>query len=212
MSLWRCLVAGFVLVGFLAASGQAQTNAPPHASFTGVGEATPAVWTVASGPSNTLVFTVKCAGFRAAPVEGGYALEVPGQARSGRTGEPDVPRLPRIISGRKGCRMVVESSPGEPWREVSNITVAAVTAYVPSDDSGKPVLRSVRVPDPVIYTTDSFFPAALAGVQEAWMGTQKLARLEAVLVQFNPVTHVVRYTTTLKGVIRFEPVTEPSER
>lgn len=205
---------GWLLLGAcLVTSSRAETNgAAAGTPFIGVGEAVPAVWKVTSGPSNTLIFSVRCSGFRAIPVEGGYSLQVPGQAHSERPGAPDVPRLPRITKGRKGCRMVIESAPAEPWRELSNITVAAVTSYVPAGGGESAGWRVTRTPDPAVYSSGQFVPETLAAVQEFWMGTQKLARLEAVLVQYNPVTHVVRYTTELNGVIRFEPVAEPSER
>jgi len=50
-----------------------------------------------------------------------------------------------------------------------------------------------------------FWPPELAVVNEAWMGTQKVVRIQCAMLQVNPARRAIRYTLRLTGRLVFEP-------
>lgn len=78
--------------------------------------------------------------------------------------------------------------------------------------TNRPTYRTVRTPSPSVYQEDRFWPDPVVTVQAAWMGTNKIVRVECAPIQYNPVRHVIRYATVLKGTLMFESSGNPQDR
>lgn len=178
-------------------------------AFSGVGEARVAKWTITALPgTNDVRFCVECTGFSATPVDGGFSLQIPGQASSARAGTPDVPRVVKLLPGFKGRRAVLTLQ-GMDATNIPDVAVVAAEGF--KLDNPESATRK-RVPhrdaDPDVYGQDRFWPVDLGRVEEAWIGTQKVVRVECFPVQYNPLTRTVRFYRRIEGMLRFETVGE----
>ena len=194
-----------MVILFLALS-MSRSGANP-ANFTGVGAARAAVWTVtpASGSRDWRI-VIECSGFSAVPVAGGYSLRIPGQASSAKPGTPDVPHLAKLVPGVKGAKAVLMIRGADPTN-LTDIVVAPAEGFKLDDpESSNRTLRPYRESDPGLYGTDQLWPAELGRVEEAWIGTQKVVRVECFPVQYAPLTKAIRFYRRLEGELRFEPV------
>jgi len=202
------------------AEADSRTSAPTNAVAApgvpplNIGVARPAVWTVlpASNGEYSCSFAVEIAGFSAAATPDGYALHIPGEAAAAGRGTPAVPRVARFFPGVSGRVAVLQVSGVSP-AELTNLSVAAAEDYVVvSPDGGTRHLAPVRHPSPAIYATDQFWPPELGRVEEAWMGTQKLVRVECFPVQYNPASKIVRWYRRMEGTLVFEPAESGASR
>ena len=192
------------------ALAQATTNAPSPqvAHFQGIGEPCPASWMVmpSSSGDGACAFTVEVKGISAVAGPEGYELHIPGEATSAAPGTPAIPRIAKLFPGMRG-RTAVLTVTGFSPTEVTNIPVVAAEAYAvdnPERTTRSP--RSLRRRAPDIYAQDRFWPPEVGRVQEAWIGTQKVVRVEVFPVQYNPQRETVRFYRRLEGVVSFEPV------
>lgn len=196
---------GICVLALRVTGWAASTNAAEQiATFNGVGDAAPAVWTITPlSNSPDFLVSIDCSGFTAVPVTGGYSLRIPGQVSSAKPGTPDVPHLAKLWQGIKDARVVLTLQGKDQTNVVGE--VASAEGYKLDDsESLMPVLRPERRPDSTIYNQNQFWPAELGSVEEAWIGTQKVVRLECIPVQYNPCTKVIRFYRSLEGVLRFE--------
>lgn len=195
------------LVAWVAGAGGAATNAVTGAGrFRGVGDIRPAVWTVTpiDGTPDSRI-QIDIAGFSASEGDGGYALRIPGQALPA-PGTPDVPRLTRLLPGHGGFQAVLEVR-GLEATNVPDVAVAAAPVHrVEAPEAEVRRLRPCREPDPGIYGRDAFWPPALGRVEEAWIGTQKVVRVECFPIQYNPSRKTICCYRRLEGVLRFERI------
>jgi len=120
------------------------------------------------------------------------------------SGSPNLPLLSKLVDGRKGFATrveVVETS----FRDIRNIDIAPVktilTAYAPDDMSEN---YDSLERDAEIYESDAFWPADIADVTEAWIGTRKVTRISFRPVQYNPVTRTLRYHESIVARISTE--------
>lgn len=204
---WLVAVASALVVaavGAVLADGDAAGVA-----FSGVGEARVAKWTITALPGTDDVrFCVECRGFSATPVDGGFSLQIPGQASSARAGTPAVPRVVKLLPGFKGRRAVLTLQ-GMDSTNISDVAVVAAEGFkLDNPDSATRKRVPHRDADPEIYGQDRFWPVDLGRVEEAWIGTQKVVRVECFPVQYNPVTRTVRFYRRIEGALRFESLSE----
>lgn len=201
------LWVGLWLAACLVAASGAATNAVTAAgAFRGIGDVRPAVWTVVPiGGTPDSKIQLDLAGFVAAEAGGGYVLKIPGQAAS-LAGTPDVPRLTRLFPGYGGLRAVLELRGLEPTNVTGIVIVASPTQRLEDPEAEVRRLRPSREPDPAIYGRDAFWPAKLGRVEEAWIGTQKVVRVECFPVQYNASRKTVCFYRRLEGVLRFERI------
>lgn len=181
----KCIIPLFLAVGY---AGMAMA---------GLGDPRPAVWTLTPIPgSSNLQISVQCFGFETVTVAEGSALRIPGQATAGKPGAPDVPGLAKLVPGIKGMRAVLTLQGFDPTN-LMDVVVAPVES---------PVQGSLpqRQSDPGIYGKAQFWPSKLGWVDEAWIGTQKVVRLECHPVQYNPVQKSIRFYRRLEGIVSFE--------
>ncbi len=173
----------------------------------GLGDPQPAVLTLIPIPeSPNLKISIAFSGFEIIEGACGASLRIPGQASTATPGAPDVPGIPKLVPGIKGMRAVLTLHGFDPTN-VLDVIVAPAKGYtreVP-EGSGR-VLPPQRQPDPGIYRTAEFWPSELGRVDEAWIGTQKVVRVECFPVQYNPVLKTIRFYRRLEGVLRFERI------
>jgi hypothetical protein len=174
------------------------------APFSGAGTPTPAGWSFADpGPDGVVNFRVTIPGFQAVRAGDGYVLRVPGQCIPYPQGAPDVPFVATVIPGSAGVAAEAKLADAA-FQEFTNVTVAPVEAVrVDDPEAASPKLTRVRVRSPEIYNKPAFWPEDLVKVQEAWMGTQKLVRIEIHPVQYNPVSKTVRFYREFTGTLNF---------
>lgn len=224
---WRVKATGLVVTlmvtaergAFGAPAPVSQDSTPPIADyasvlapFHGVGNPTPAVWTIEPNGGQSQPFSVAFTGFGATNTPEGYLLFLPGQAARREPGRPDLPAAAELVSGRPGASVHVVLTPPA-WIEIAGISVAPTEQRVMDDvTTNRPTYRMVRSPAPSIYGEDRFWPDPVVTVQTAWMGTNKIVRAECVPVQYNPVRHVIRYATVLEGTLVFEASSDPQDR
>ena len=135
----------------------------------------------------------------------GYVLHIPGEAVSAAPGTPAIPRIARLLPGRKDRAAILQVT-GFSSVEVTNSPVASTDAHeVDHPESPTRALRPVRRRLPEIYTRDQFWPPELGQAQEAWIGTQKVVRVEVFPVQYNAKRETVRFFGRLEGTVVFEP-------
>jgi hypothetical protein len=149
-------------------------------------------------------FRVGIPGFVIRSSEAGLIISVPGQASHGNPGEPALPAIATVCAAGGALSFSVEMLPPS-WIEITNMLVAPVASRVLENvTTNAPTYREERRPSPSLYEADRFWPDVTTTIQEAWMGTQKLVRIECVPFQYNPVRKVLRYTPVLEG--RMVPV------
>ena len=188
----------FIILGLvLALEGLGQS--------VGIGEPRLPVWTITTlEEGQEIRITVECSGYSVAPVPGGVALRMPGQASSGQAGTPDIPRLSKLISGLPAATAVLTLK-GYDSTNIPNVVVAPVEGYeVEQLDKGARELRPYRRISSEVYDADQFWPEGFGHVSEAWIGTQKVVRVECYPVHYNPVTKTLCFYRRLEGVVRFE--------
>lgn len=174
--------------------------------FSGVGDVRKAIWTITPSPgSSNVTIRIQCSGFAAVQAGDGCSLRIPEQALSAKPGTPDVPRLARLLPGIKGTRAVLAIH-GTDSTNLTNVLVAPAEGFrLVESESPKRQLRPYRQPDTDIYGRDEFWPVELGKVEEAWLGTQRVVRVECFPVQYNPLTKAIRFYRRLEGELRFEP-------
>ena len=219
---WRgvlsACVAGGALNLVLAAGGAelglpsppARTNAAPapKGPLQNFGVPRSAAWTVAppAAGESSRSFTVEISGFSAVDTQDGCVLHIPGEVSATDKGTPAVPRVAKLFTEAPGCAAVLRMNGASP-AEATNISVAAAEDYVVvSPEGAARRLSPVRRPSPDIYARDQFWPPELGRVQEAWIGTQKVVRVECFPIQYNPVRRTIRWYRRLEGTLVFEPV------
>ena len=134
----------------------------------------------------------------------GYSTMMAHASNPMPSGSPDLPLVSKLMEGREGFATkvdVVETS----YRDIPAIDIAPVetmrTAYAPDDTSE--YYESLEK-DAAIYETDVFWPADIADVTEAWIGTRKVTRVSFRPVQYNPVTRTLRYHESITARISHE--------
>ena len=211
LSLRPLLAAG----ALLAARAPAQSDPPSlpgaiHSNAAagcclGAGEPRPPVWTWDAPGGMIRTFQVSIAGFRAEATPQGYVLSVPGQPHPPRPGVPDVTPVVTTLAGVAGCTARVDSVRAD-WQEATGIRAAPAEGRRMDDvTTNAPTYRTVREEAPAVYAADAFWPPELAVVNEAWMGTQKVVRIQCAMLQVNPARRAIRYTLRLTGRLVFEP-------
>lgn len=183
----KCIIPLFLATGYACLA------------MAGLGETRPAVWTLTPIPgSNNLQISVQCFGFETVPGATGVSVRIPGQATAGKPGAPDVPGLAKLVPGIKGMRAVLTLQGFDP----TNLTdVGVVPVAGPMQ-----ALSPQRQADPGIYGQAQFWPSNLGRVDEAWIGTQKVVRVECYPVQYNPVAKTLRFYRRLEGILSFDKI------
>ena len=143
----------------------------------------------------------------------GDIVELAGLDRTGADGAPDLPRFLHSFPIPAGVRVEVEvESAGA--RDRPGVRVAATPGWKSVTDDGE-TFRSepTTAPDPATYAVPDFWPAELATVTQAAVGTQHFARVELNPVQVQPVAGVLRQHASLTARVRFRreaPLKVPS--
>lgn len=162
-------------------------------------------WSWEEAGTTALMFRLEIRGLKIAATPDGFVFSLPGQAHSGRPGTPELPFLAKTRPGMPGLTARLELKPVV-WTEITNIDVCPVTVRVLADvTTNAPTYRFERIRAEPVYGVDAFWPADLASIQEAWMGTQKLIRVECCPMQFNPGLRVARYAVLMEGAVVLEP-------
>ena len=136
---------------------------------------------------------------------GGLLLRWAGDEWPNPGGVPDLPGLVQPLAGQPGYRIGVKIVDAE-FEEEEGIRIVAAPGHrrtLVADNQY--AVSEVREPDAGIYARDEFWPAALARVDEAWQGTNRLARLELRPVQWNPQRGVLRIYSRLVVEVVFQP-------
>ncbi len=165
-----------------------------------------AAWTVVplDGAIAEQPFSVTSADLEFTETPVGYRLTMEGQASRMGAGSPDVPRLTKLIDGVPGMIAQAEVLSSS-YREIANVDLQPVEeSYRYFGLDGTTEIRVRQEADEDIYGTDGFWPKDIVSVTEAWMGTQKVARIEVQPVQYNPVTRTLRYHESVSARIRYE--------
>jgi hypothetical protein len=174
-------------------------------NFRGLGEPRQAAWVFGPATGEDRPFKVTLDGFAARKTSDGYILSVPGQATPRNPGGPDLPVVSVLIRGIPGATARVELDSAK-WTEIKDVTVAPVESRVMEDvTTNAPSYLQVRTPAATVYDKDRFWPERIARLDEAWMGTNRIIRIEVTPFQYNPVRGILRYCPTLEGRIVLEP-------
>ena len=130
-------------------------------------------------------------------LESGVLLRLGDDEPAASGGVPDMPSLVKALVGQPGYRIearVVETE----QQEEAGVRVAPSKAMVRTLVSdNKYAVTWVREATSEVYARDAFWPESLVQVDEAWQGTNRLARLVIRPVQWNPKTGVLRTHTRL---------------
>jgi hypothetical protein len=120
-------------------------------------------------------------------------------------GVPDLPSLVRPLSALAGysiTAVVVETES----RDETGVRVA------PSKDMRRTLVADnkyqvtwVREPTSELYARNMFWPESLVQVDQAWQGSNRLARLVIRPVQWNPKTEVLRIHERLVVDLVYQP-------
>lgn len=124
--------------------------------------------------------------------EGGVLIRSGDDGWAAEPGAPDLPALVRSLAAPPGfrlsARLVSSDYQDDP---VPRVLPAPVLRRTLVDDNRYDTAW-VRDADPGIYQKDAFWPEALLRVDDAWQGTNRLARLLIRPVQWNPVAGILR--------------------
>lgn len=127
------------------------------------------------------------------------------QGARAKPGAPDLPVLVKVLPVAAGYSLQVRVE-DSPFEDTAGLDVVPVETWSAGDpEAARPVPTSRRVPAAGIYSSTNFWPQKLVHVDEAWMGTQKVARVEVCPVQYNPSTRTLRFFRQLNGEILFVP-------
>lgn len=132
----------------------------------------------------------------------GAVPRIQGQVAPLRPGAPDVPVVATAVPCAARGAPVVRILETQP-EDVTNTVIAPAQRWVVDPESSSPVPVPVRARDESLYALPAFWPAELADVKVAMMGTQGLVRIECRPVQYNPVTGTVRVHRRMRGVVEF---------
>ena len=179
-----------------------------ESGFAGFAVPAPPVWTLSPdyGVGHPLQVTVTLSGFGAAKVGEGYALTIPDQVRTGTPGAPDIAFVAKTIPGVSGGRATVrvKEVTSQDFTNVVVIPSETIT-YISADGEKPPVEKRERTQSQAIYGSGGFWPVDVAAVQEAWMGTQKLLRIECHPLKYDPSLQKIHFCSMLSVEVVFEP-------
>jgi len=176
-------------------------------AFSGFGTPGPSKWSVTEGPNRgfPLTIVVSTPGVEAIAVDEGYVLRTAQSAGIPAGGRPDLPVAVKVVRGVPGYRAVLEDVECAS-REARDVRIApAATVIAETQPDGKTPLVKRRVADTSIYGQAGFWPESMIRVEEAWMGTQKLVRITAWPVQYDPSAETVRFNQQITARIGLVP-------
>ncbi len=138
-------------------------------------------------------------------VSGGLLLQFGDDEPAASGGVPDLPSLVRPLAGQPGYRIqavVVETE----HRDEAGVRVA------PSKDMRRTLISDnkyqvtwVREATSEIYARNAFWPETLVQVEQAWQGSNRVARMVIRPVQWNPKTDVLRIHERLVVDLVYQP-------
>jgi len=139
-------------------------------------------------------------------VDDGWTVVCDGQVGALPSGSPDLPVFSELLTLQPGESVEAEIVTAVYEVVTQNVSVVAVAVReTVALDPGQSSTRTVRRKDRVIYARGDFWPAQQVRINEVWLGSRKLARLELRPVQYNPATGTVRVCRSLKVVLRTVP-------
>ena len=137
--------------------------------------------------------------------EDGLLIRTGDDGWAGHPGAPDLPALARPLPAARGYRISARLVSSDVQDEtVSRVAPAPVLRRTLVDDN-RYETAWVREPDPGIYQKDAFWPEQLLQVDEAWQGTNRLARLLIRPVQWNPVAGILRVYRRMAVDVLYQP-------
>lgn len=138
-------------------------------------------------------------------VQGGWRLQFGDDEPATAEGVPELPSLVRKIDGGAGYRITARLVESETQDEVGVKVAPALRMQRTLQENNSYQVSWVREPAPAVYERDAFWPAELLQVDQAWMGTNRLARLVIRPVQWNPKTEVLRKHVRLVLDLIYQP-------
>lgn len=120
-------------------------------------------------------------------------------------GAPDLPIYVQALPARPGYRISVRLVKTE-FSEEAGVAVAPSTRLQRTlVEDNRYTTAWVREADAGIYGRDAFWPAELVQVDEAWQGTNKLARLAVRPVQWNAQARILRVHSRFELELSYQP-------
>lgn len=178
--------------------------AEPVEHFPAASSAGSASWSIKQVPDcpDLIQLSVEIPGIGLVSNGYGQVASLAGQVDSFEAGLPDLPRLARVLPVDDGRPIRIRSVESR-HEDVEGVDVAPVktekrTGFEKIETEVTQYERRESV-----YKQTGFWPGELLELQEAWMGTQKLVRIECRPVQYNPATKTLRFHNAIKAVLEF---------
>ena len=138
-------------------------------------------------------------------LDGGVRLRLGGDEPLAGEGVPDLPSLMRPLAGYPGYRIEVRVVETEHQDEAGVRVVPALTMRRTMVADNVYTSSWVRAAADAVYARDGLWPDSLAQVDEAWQGTNRVARLVVRPVQWNPQSQQLRVHTRLVLELIYRP-------
>jgi hypothetical protein len=120
-------------------------------------------------------------------------------------GFPDLAALVRPIRSVPGYQITVQLVASD-FSEESGVNVApALSLHRRLVGDNRYETSWVREKNPSVYDRDIFWPESQVAVDQAWMGTNRVARLVCRPLQWNPQTMLLRVYSRLVVELRYQP-------
>lgn len=120
-------------------------------------------------------------------------------------GAPDLPIYVQALSARPGYRISVRLVKTEFGEEAGVEIAPSIRLQRTLVEDNRYTTAWVREADAGIYGRDAFWPAELVQVDEAWQGTNKLARLAVRPVQWNAQARILRVHSRFELELSYQP-------
>jgi hypothetical protein len=120
-------------------------------------------------------------------------------------GAPDLPIHVQALPARPGYRITARLVKTEFSEEAGVAVAPSIRLQRSLVEDNRYTTLWVREADAEIYGRDAFWPADLVQVDEAWQGTNKLARLAVWPVQWNARTKVLRVHSRFELELSYQP-------
>lgn len=120
-------------------------------------------------------------------------------------GAPDLPTYVQALPARSGYRIRVRLMKTDFSEEVGVVVAPSIRLQRTLVEDNRYATAWVREADEGIYERDAFWPVELVQVDEAWQGTNKLARLAVRPVQWNAQTRILRVHSRFELELSYQP-------
>jgi len=173
-----------------------------------VGTPAAAEWTIPANPVEKVpaACRVRIPGFEINPTEAGSVVVLPGRIPGVvNAGAPDTPAVATSFKGHPNIRVIARLVRSD-FEDFPDMDIAPVPTFLAGElDQPYPVPVKTYSRSAALYSADAWWPETLVLAEEAWMGTNKVVRVECRPFQYNAARKTLRFHRQIDFVLEIAP-------